>query len=159
MADEPSIVCVVCGTSNPPTATDCKQCGIKLAGARKGPEMERLLEELTRTPPAAAAKGSKAAPDAEEGEEGRDLDKEIVDELLDSLLVETTASETAVAKPGAAAAAEVFECPMCGADVAADAPECPSCHTKFAVGGAPPSEAPGGAPQTSGRGAPPRRRL
>ena len=154
MADEPPIVCEVCGTSNPPTATDCRQCGIKLAGARKGAEMERLLEELTLTPPAATAKGSKAAPEADEGEEGLDLDKEIVDELLDSLLVETTASETAVAKPGAAAAVEVFECPMCGADVAADAPECSSCHTKFAVGGAPPSEAPEAAPETSAGEAP-----
>src|SRR5438445_13364782 len=30
MADEPPIVCVVCGTANPPTARDCKQCGIPL---------------------------------------------------------------------------------------------------------------------------------
>ena len=129
MADEPPIVCQVCGTPNPPTATDCKQCGIKLAGARKGAEVERLLNELIT--PAADEKE-----EADEGEEGGlDLDKEIVDELLDSLLVETAAPEAAEAKPAApeVKTAEVFECPMCGADVAADAPECPSCHTKFAA--------------------------
>ena len=129
MADEPPIVCQVCGTPNPPTATDCKQCGIKLAGARKGAEVERLLNELIT--PAADEKE-----EADEGEEGGlDLDKEIVDELLDSLLVETAAPEAAGAKPAApeVKTAEVFECPMCGADVAADAPECPSCHTKFAA--------------------------
>jgi regulator of sirC expression with transglutaminase-like and TPR domain/ribosomal protein L40E len=137
----------VCGTSNPPTATDCKQCGIPLAGARKGSDVERLLEELTQTPASGTGKG----PKAEEGEEALDLDKEIVDELLDSLLVETTVAETAEATAAAAEAGtvEVFECPMCGTEVAADAPECPSCHTKFAVGGAPPSEAPEATPGTT----------
>src|SRR6267143_1020970 len=141
MADERSIVCVVCGTANPPTATDCRQCGIKLAGARKGPEVGRLLEELTQAPTSTPEKE-----DADDEEEGLDLDKEIVDELLDSLLLETTAAEAkggaGVPGPAAAKAAtavEMFECPMCGTDVAADAPECPKCHTKFAaLGEAPP---------------------
>ena len=141
MADEP-IVCVVCGTANPPTATDCKRCGIKLAGARKGGEVERLLDELTVAP---APPSGPEKEDSDEGEEGLDLDKEIVDELLDSLLVETSAAETEAgasapaSSAGAAAKVEMFECPMCGAEVAADAPECPKCHTKFAaLGEAPP---------------------
>ncbi len=134
MADEPPIVCQVCGTPNPPTATDCKQCGIKLAGARKGAEVERLLNELIQ--PADDEPGDRGAREADEGEEGLGIDKEIVDELLDSLLVETSAPESAegTAAPEAEPeTVEVFECPMCGAEVAADAPECPSCHTKFAA--------------------------
>jgi len=136
MADSSSIVCQVCGTANPPTATDCRQCGMKLEGARTGGEMEKLLEELAQ-PPAKRAEGRE---ESAADEESLDIDKEIVDELLDSLLVETGAAEAAEA-PGAApeaATIEVFECPMCGAEVNADAPECPSCHTKFAVTGAPP---------------------
>src|SRR5712664_102871 len=140
MADEPPIVCVVCGTANPPTATDCRQCGIKLAGARKGPEVTRLLEDLTRAPASRSE-----TEDADEEEEGLDLDKEIVDELLDSLLLETSAAEAeaAAGAPAAAKAAaeiEMFECPMCGTEVAADAPECPKCHTKFAALGEAPVE-------------------
>jgi len=144
MADEPPIVCQVCGTANPPTATDCKQCGMKLAGARTGTEVERLLEELIT--PASDEKEEAEAAELDEGEEGLDLDREIVDELLDSLLVETSAAEAPEATPAPAGAevatVEVFECPMCGAEVAADAPECPSCHTKFATTGeVPPAEA------------------
>src|SRR5881409_885487 len=121
MAQAREIVCEVCGTANPPTATDCVQCGVRLKVA-KGGEVERLLEELIQ--PAEVA-GEKAGGEA--GEESLDLDKEIVDELLDSLLVETSAAEAAEApKPAAAEApaatpgpAEVdkFECPVCGAEV------------------------------------------
>ena len=146
MADEPPIVCQVCGTPNPPTATDCGQCGMKLAGGRKGGEVERLLDELIQ--PADEEDETPGAAESDEGEEGGlDLDREIVDELLDSLLVETTPPEGKGPKPAAAEAAtvEVFECPMCGAEVAADAPECPSCHTKFAATApAPEPEAPAG---------------
>jgi len=146
MADEPTIVCVVCGTANPPTATDCGQCGIKLAGARKGAEVARLLEELTQAP----ASGPENE-DSDE-EEGLDLDKEIVDELLDSLLLETSPAEAeagagAPAAAEAAAKVEMFECPMCGAEVAADAPECPKCHTKFADLGEAPPEATSAGPE------------
>ncbi|TLZ58446.1 MAG: tetratricopeptide repeat protein [Methanobacteriota archaeon] len=139
MADEPPIVCVVCGTANPPTATDCRQCGIKLAGAGQGAEVARLLEELTQAPV--------SGPENEDSdeEEGLDLDKEIVDELLDSLLLETSAAEAGAGAPAAAKVAaakvEMFECPMCGTEVAADAPECPKCHTKFAALGEAPPEA------------------
>jgi hypothetical protein len=131
MADEPPIVCQVCGTPNPPTATDCKQCGIKLAGARKSGEVDRLLNELI-TP---ASDEREKSRESDEGEEGLDLDKEIVDELLDSLLLETSAADAAEATPAApeVVTVEVFECPMCGAEVASDAAECPSCHTKFAA--------------------------
>jgi len=136
----PPITCHVCGTVNPPTATDCQQCGIRL-GAADTEDVKRLLDELIATP-APAAKDSEEQ--GAEGEEGLDFDKEIVDDLLDSLLV-TTAGAEAAEKPGRARAksapaaqAERFECPTCGADVAEDAAECPSCHTRFAA----PEEAP-----------------
>jgi len=145
------ITCHVCGTVNPPTATDCQQCGIRLSAADTE-DVKRLLDELIATPaPATKAEGQSA-----EGEEGLDFDKEIVDDLLDSLLV-TTAGAEAGEKPGRgkakaaapAAQADKFECPTCGAEVAQDAAECPSCHTKFAgEGEAPAAEARAPAPTT-----------
>jgi len=141
MAAGREIICEVCGTANPPTATDCSECGMKLKGARKGPDVEKLLEELIEKPDAEGAG---------KGEEGLDLDKEIVDELLDSLLVETSAAEAEeAAKPAAPATPappaparpaparpappaqveERFECPVCGTSVEADAKTCPSCGT------------------------------
>jgi len=124
MAEDREIVCEVCGTSNPPTATDCSQCGMKLKGAKKGAEVEKLLEELIQAP----------SEKPEEGDEGLDLDKEMVDELLDSLLVETSAAEAEETKAveEAGPVAERFECPQCGAEVAADAEVCPKCGARFA---------------------------
>src|SRR3990172_3460141 len=155
MAVGREIICEVCGTANPPTATDCSECGMRLKGARKGPEVERLLEELIEQP---------SSEEDEKGGESLDLDKEIVDELLDSLLVETSAAEAEeAAKPAApetpapppparpaparpappAQVEERFECPVCGASVEADAKTCPSCGALFeAPGGAPAAEAP-----------------
>jgi len=143
MAEADEIVCEVCGTSNPPTATDCSQCGMKLKEAKKGGEVEKLLEELIQAP----SETEKA------GDEGLDLDKEVVDELLDSLLVETSAAEAEEAKAAEetvaeAPAAERFECPQCGAEVAADADACAKCGAKFAAGEAV-AEAPIAAPEAA----------
>ncbi len=130
MPEEKEIVCEVCGTSNPPTATDCKECGMKLKGIRKGAEVERLLEELIQAP----STGQEKAEDS-----GLDLDKETVDELLDSLLVETSTAEAEEVAASAERAAappappqERFECPECGAEVAGDAEKCPNCGAVFA---------------------------
>ena len=139
MGTAPVIVCEVCGATNPATATDCQQCGVKLKGGGRGGEMDRLLEELSQAP--ATDEGADKG-----GEESLDLDKEIVDELLDSLLVETSAAEAETAGPPAAPEAEtveVFECPVCGAEVEADAAACPSCGTKFGAPVEAPAEEPG----------------
>ena len=139
MPEAPPIVCEVCGTENPATATECQQCGIKLKSTAQSGDVERLLEELSAKPaPKEGAAGG--------GEESLDLDKEIVDELLDSLLVETSAAEAEERKkppsPEARPAeVEVFECPVCGAEVASDAAACPSCGTKFGVPVEAPAEA------------------
>jgi regulator of sirC expression with transglutaminase-like and TPR domain/ribosomal protein L40E len=131
MPEANEIICEVCGTSNPPTATDCKECGMKLKGIRKGAEVERLLEELIQAPSTDKAKAE---------DSGLDLDKETVDELLDSLLVETTAAEAEEVATSAEAVEgplappeERFECPKCGAEVAADAGKCPNCGAVFAA--------------------------
>src|SRR3989304_269502 len=141
MAAGREIICEVCGAANPPPATDCSEGGMKRKGARKGRDVEKLLEELIEKPDAEGAG---------KGEEGLDLDKEIVDELLDSLLVEASAAEAEeAAKPAAPArpappaqVEERFECPVCGTSVEADAKTCPSCGALFeAPGGAYPAEA------------------
>ena len=129
MPEADEIICEVCGTSNPRTATDCKECGMKLKAKKEGGEVEKLLEELIQTPETDRAK----APG-----EGQDLDKEMVDELLDSLLVETSAAEAEEAATTGESAVEAppedrFECPQCGAEVAGDAASCPNCGAKFAA--------------------------
>ncbi len=156
---EAEIVCEVCGTSNPPTATDCKECGMKLKGRKEGGEVEKLLQDLIEAPSTDKAKA---------GEEGLDMDKEAVDELLDSLLVETSAAEAEEAattgEPEAAEAEveapaeEAFECPQCGAEVSGDAASGPNCGAVFAAPGEGAAEAPAAeeaaAPPAAGEEAP-----
>src|SRR3989304_3304313 len=80
------------GAKTPEGVQFCESCGVEIVAATQGkeePEIDKLLESLTET---------KAA---EAGSEGLDLDKEIVDELLDSLLVEE-------------GPAGHFDCPLCG---------------------------------------------
>lgn len=115
MAKAKSTRCPVCGYPNPPGSTSCKECGNKLIPTREAAtdedEIDKLLEDL----------GEVEAPTAAPKEKGGlDIEKEIVDELLDSLLVE----EEKEVK-------EVFECPMCGATLAADAVVCSSCGVEF----------------------------
>lgn len=126
------IVCRVCGAKNPADVEFCESCGVALAPATRPsdePEIDKLLEELVET---------KAA-DSDAGE-SLDIDKEIVDELLDSLLVEDESGEH-------------FDCPLCGTKLPIDARSCPRCGATFAEVGQqvealpepPQDEAPAGA--------------
>jgi pentatricopeptide repeat protein len=74
-------------------------------------EIDKLLEDLGELGEAASAPKDKG---------GLDIEKEIVDELLDSLLVEEEA-ETG----------EIFECPMCGTTLSSDASVCTNCGVEF----------------------------
>ncbi len=116
LANEPDVpepvTCSVCGAKNPPDVQFCESCGVELTAAPpegQEPEIDKLLEELTDAKPEAAAGGA----------ESLDIDKEIVDELLDSLLVEE--------EPG-----EHFECPLCGTKLPLDAKVCTKCGATFA---------------------------
>ncbi len=106
----------MCGYPNPPGSKVCKECGNKIiptveAGFEEE-EIDKLLEDLGEMEaPAAAAPRDKG---------GLDIEKEIVDELLDSLLVEEEKE-----------AEEMFECPMCGTSLMADAVVCSNCGVEF----------------------------
>ncbi len=115
MAEDSSLRCSVCGYPNPPGATDCKECGNKLlpsadAGIEEE-EIDKLLEDLGEFEAPAPAPKDKG---------GLDIEKEIVDELLDSLLVEEEKG-----------AEEMFECPMCGTSLSSDAAVCTNCGVEF----------------------------
>ncbi|MFQ5884846.1 MAG: tetratricopeptide repeat protein [Thermoplasmata archaeon] len=138
MAEERSLRCAVCGYPNPPGSTACKECGNKLVPSSEAgieeDEIDKLLEDLgeVETPTAAP-----------KGKVGLDIEKEIVDELLDSLLVEEEKEVKGV-----------FECPMCGATLMADAVVCSSCGVEFEapipeaeVPPPPPAEAPREVPE------------
>lgn len=104
---EDSIKCEVCGNPNPRKAEFCEECGVKLDVAQEEEDVDKLLEELVEIE--APAKGA---------DEALDLDKEIVDELLDSLLIEEEG--------------ELFECPVCSTMIAVESSVCPDCGTEFA---------------------------
>ena len=109
------VTCRVCGAKNPEGVQFCESCGVEIVATTRGkeePEIDKLLESLTET---------KAG---EAGAEGLDLDKEIVDELLDSLLVEE-------------APAEHFDCPLCGTKLPMDSKMCTKCGATFAAVAAP----------------------
>ncbi|MFQ6106070.1 MAG: tetratricopeptide repeat protein [Thermoplasmata archaeon] len=99
--------CEVCGHLNPRRAEFCEGCGVKLEIAEDEEDIDRLLKELVEVEaPAAGA------------DEALDLDKEIVDELLDSLLIEEEG--------------ELFECPVCSAMIPVESTVCSECGTEFA---------------------------
>jgi regulator of sirC expression with transglutaminase-like and TPR domain/ribosomal protein L40E len=104
------VKCNVCGARNAPGVQFCESCGVELAAttAPAEPEIDRLLEELVEIRPESGA-GDK---------ETLDIDKEIVDELLDSLLVEEEA-------------AEQFSCPLCGTKLPVDSKACSKCGATF----------------------------
>ncbi len=124
MTDSPSVKCRVCGAANPAGSGFCESCGVKLEAApsKVGEgEVDKLLEELievTPTPP--------------EGEAAAGEEKELVDELLDSLLIEGEEKE------------EQFECPICKTILPMSAEVCTQCGAKFEVEEvpAPPEEVP-----------------
>jgi Tfp pilus assembly protein PilF len=123
LAEDKSLRCGVCGYPNPHGATVCNECGNKLvpstdAGIEEE-EIDKLLEDLGDL-------GEPSAPPKDKG--GLDIEKEIVDELLDSLLVEEEGAEE-----------ELFECPMCGTSLSADAVVCSNCGVEFGAP-APPIE-------------------
>jgi Flp pilus assembly protein TadD len=74
-------------------------------------EIDKLLEDLGEFEAPAPAPKDKG---------GLDIEKEIVDELLDSLLVEEEKG-----------AEEMFECPMCGTSLSSDAVVCSNCGVEF----------------------------
>jgi regulator of sirC expression with transglutaminase-like and TPR domain len=116
---EQRIRCQVCDALNTPGEKFCEVCGVELKAAAKpgGADVDSLLQELIETKTEAPADKKKGAT--------LDIEEDIVDELLDSLVVDEG--------PGQAApAVQEFECPICGATVQENAPECPQCHTPFA---------------------------
>ena len=119
---EQRVRCQVCDALNTPGEKFCEVCGVELKlEAKPGGEadVDSLLQELIETKTGAPSKkGSKPG--------ALDIEEDIVDELLDSLVV-----DEATAQPAAPAVQE-FECPICGATVQENAPECPQCHTPFA---------------------------
>lgn len=117
MAEEAKVKCRVCGAENPSGVEFCESCGVKLEAApvREEAEVDKLLEELIESP------GELEAPEAEGPQETIDPEKELVDELLDSLLVEEQAAPT-----------EEFECPLCGTPLPVHAEVCTHCGARFA---------------------------
>lgn len=114
MPDETTVRCRVCGSPNPPDVALCTTCGVPLERGEAIQGVDALLQDLLR--PGTAQPPSKATA------ESLDLDAEIVDELLDSLLVE---------EPSAAREVIRIECPLCGHVVAADATRCDNCGSLF----------------------------
>ena len=104
------VKCNVCGAKNAHGVQFCESCGVELAAttAPAEPEIDRLLEELVEIKPDTGA-GEK---------ETLDIDKEIVDELLDSLLLDEEA-------------AEQFACPLCSTKLPTDSKMCTKCGATF----------------------------
>jgi Flp pilus assembly protein TadD/ribosomal protein L40E len=121
MAEEKLVECSVCGVENLAGAAFCNGCGMKM-GLVKGPdedaEIDQLLQDLIEIEEVPTAPGE---------EEPLDLDMEIVDDLLDSLLIEEEGEVPAVEAGGI----EEFECPMCGASLPIEASECMECGAQF----------------------------
>ena len=117
MAEDESLRCSVCGYPNPPGNAVCGECGNKLVPSTEDSieedEIDKLLEDLGEI-------GELSGPPKDKG--GLDIEKEIVDELLDSLLVEEEGAEE-----------ELFECPMCGTTLSSDAAVCSNCGVEFGI--------------------------
>lgn len=121
--------CPACGSPNDEAASECSECGLSLRAPSASPDIETLLKEFAQAPEGKAK---------QRGDESLDLDKEIVDELLDSLVIEEVQ--------------EPFECPLCGTAVAVDAKKCPKCNTVFEEPGKVAAEtAPGEEPAAAAR--------
>lgn len=122
MTDERTLSCRVCGVANPATASTCLSCGMALVSADSSERLDDLLQDLIAP--------AEQAPSSSE-DTSLDLDDEIVDELLDSIVIDE-----------AAPAAEIrIECPLCSHEVSADAAKCPHCGAEFQeVALAPPPE-------------------
>ncbi|MCK4454977.1 MAG: tetratricopeptide repeat protein [Thermoplasmata archaeon] len=104
---EDKIKCEVCGHLNHPKVEFCEECGVKLGVSEGEEDIDKLLEDL-----------AEIDVPAEGTDEALDLDKEIVDELLDSLLIEEEG--------------DLFECPVCSSMIAVESSVCPDCGTEFA---------------------------
>ncbi len=115
LPDEDTVSCRVCGAANSADARLCKACGVTLRKAESTAHVDSLLQDLLdpTAEPSVRSESTKGAT------EPLDIDAEIVDELLDSLLIEDRAPPIKV------------ECPLCGNEVAADATRCGQCGSQF----------------------------
>jgi predicted negative regulator of RcsB-dependent stress response/predicted nucleic acid-binding Zn ribbon protein len=107
VAPRDEVKCQVCGYLNHPKSEFCEECGVRLETAREEEDIDNLLAGLVEI----------EAPDEGVGD-SLDLDKEIVDELLDSLLIEEEG--------------ELFECPVCSTMIPVESTVCSECGTEFA---------------------------
>lgn len=107
VAPRDEVKCQVCGYLNHSKAEFCEECGVRLETAREDEDIDNLLAGLVEI----------EAPDEGIGD-SLDLDKEIVDELLDSLLIEEEG--------------ELFECPVCSTMIPVESTVCSECGTEFA---------------------------
>jgi len=108
LPDEKTLSCPVCGAANRADAKSCTACGMSLLRAATERGVDDLLKDLLEP-----------VPEPARTPETLDLDAEIVDGLLDSILVEDKAAEIRI------------ECPLCGGEVTADAGRCPHCGAEF----------------------------
>jgi Tfp pilus assembly protein PilF/predicted nucleic acid-binding Zn ribbon protein len=102
MASENSVVCKVCGATNPKGTKTCTSCGIALVAPlpKSSAEVDDLLKGMLES--------EQSRVDAKQ--------EDNIDDLLDSLVL---ASE------------ESFDCPMCGTAVPPGSQSCPSCGSEF----------------------------
>lgn len=117
---EDEIICGVCGSRNPKGLTKCHDCGAELnaPAASEVDEIDKLLESILDVD--AEGETEAKGPEAKPGSESEE--KEMIDELLDSLLIEEEKKDEAV---------DVFECPLCSTMVSVDAKACPNCGAEF----------------------------
>lgn len=117
---EDEIICGACGSRNPKGLTKCHDCGAELKTPSAGDvdEIDKLLESILDVD----AEGEAEAKEPDSTPGGEIEEKEMIDELLDSLLIEEEKKGEGV---------DVFECPLCSTMVSVDAKACPNCGAEF----------------------------
>jgi regulator of sirC expression with transglutaminase-like and TPR domain len=112
MPSEEPLPCPVCGASNVRSAETCGSCGVLLTKTDRVDDADALLEDLLSTPSVPEAVPAQA-------DASLDVEGEVVDELLDSLRVDSPGKGLRI------------ECPICGTELAAEATRCDHCGTEF----------------------------
>ncbi|OGS48577.1 MAG: hypothetical protein A3K68_05500 [Euryarchaeota archaeon RBG_16_68_13] len=112
MTSQAKTSCPVCGAANDADADACTACGVALTDAASQGHVDELLKDLLGPGPETVPLSPAAADDL-------NLDAEIVDELLDSIMIDEGASGVKI------------ECPLCGSEVAAEATRCARCGAEF----------------------------